>query len=217
MYLIILRFRWLFFCILSISLFVSTPSYAQNKSKTKAQSSQKLNSFLSPKQQMGLHTEDLRNWMLSLYLQYPDELAKSTQVGASEMVEWVFEGKNNWKFEALRSQQGQDALALWFDENYLGDRILALVVGFESMLFKAYGAENEYAIPQVVSEQGLMTTVCDLRQWQYRLLNQQPENQTQSTNSFLNNPSFKEGLDSVVMTITHRIESNVSSKVVCGQ
>lgn len=217
MHLIILRFHWLFLCILSISLFVSAPSYAENTSKTKAQSSQKLNSFLSPKQQMLQHTEDLRAWMVSLYQQYPDELAKSTKVGANEMVEWVFEGKNNWKFEALRSLQGQDALALWFDENYLGDRILALVVGFESMLFRAYGAENEYAIPQTVSEQELMRAVCDLRQWQHRLLNLQPENQTQLTNFFLNEPPFKEGLNSVVMAITHRIESNVSSKVVCGQ
>lgn len=217
MHLIILRFRWLFLCILSISLFVSAPSYADNTSKTKAQSSQKLNSFLSPKQQMLQHTEDLRAWMVSLYQQYPDELAKSTKVGANEMVEWVFEGKNNWKFEALRSLQGRDALALWFDENYPGDRILVLVVGFESMLFTAYGAENEYAIPQTVSEQELMKAVCDLRQWQHRLLSLQPENQTQLTNSFLNDPPFKEGLNSVVMAITHRIESNVSSKVVCGQ
>lgn len=120
-------------------------------------------SVLSPKQQMSAHTADLRTLMRTLYAIYPKELAKSTKVSAREFTEWVFEGKANWKFEAVRRLQGKAAMALWDDPDYQSDLILPMIVGLESRLFMAYGAQNEYQIPDVVSTKSLKQTACGLR------------------------------------------------------
>lgn len=98
------------------------------------------------KQALALHTEDLRRLMMTLYEMYPQALKKSTQVGAREMTEWVFDGKAGWKFDAIRHQQGVAALRLVFDPSYQGDRVLALIVGLETMLFQAYDAKNEFEV-----------------------------------------------------------------------
>lgn len=96
------------------------------------------------KQALASHTEDLRRLMMTLYEMYPQALKKSTQVSAREMTEWVFDGKAGWKFDAIRHQQGIAALQLVFDSGYQGDRVLALIVGLETMLFQAYNAKNEF-------------------------------------------------------------------------
>ena len=124
---------------------------------------------VTPKQIMSAHTDTLRDLMLALYTRHANQLAKSTQVGPREMTEWVFEGKANWKFDALRQRQGEQALVLLQDEAYTGDAILPMVVGLESMLFHAYGAENEYAIPQSVEESTMQSLVCRLHDWQSAL------------------------------------------------
>lgn len=60
--------------------------------------------------EMERHSDTLRNIMRTLYLYNPDELKKSTTVSANEMVQWVFEGPFNWKFDAIRKLQGAKAL-----------------------------------------------------------------------------------------------------------
>lgn len=102
---------------------------------------------ISPKQAMSDHTDDLRALMLQLYTEHPEELAKSTHVGPREMTEWVFDGKANWKFEAIRGLKGMAAIDLAFDDAFDGDRVLALVVGIETLLFEGYGSQNEFEIP----------------------------------------------------------------------
>lgn len=119
--------------------------------------------MLTPKQQMALHTETLRELMLKLYEQHPNELKKSAQVSARELRDWVFDGKFNWQFEGIRQLQGKEALALVFDDTYQGDKILPLIVGLETLLFKGYGAKNEYQIPTEVDPILLNQTACGVQ------------------------------------------------------
>ncbi|WP_232410956.1 hypothetical protein [Methylophilus sp. 5] len=124
---------------------------------------------LTTKQEVSAHTEDLRALMQALYTEYPAELAKSTQVGPREMTEWVFDGKANWRFEGIRRLQGDEALALLFDPAFAGDHIMALVVGLETLLFEAYGSQNEFDIPAERDQPRLVTLQCQLQSLPLRL------------------------------------------------
>jgi hypothetical protein len=144
-------------------------SHAQAQPARKAQAAAPVSQPHTPKQVMSQHTDDLRTLMQALYELHPEELAKSTQVGAREMTEWVFDGKAGWKFDAIRRTQQDQAIALIFDPEYSGDHILALVVGLETLLFHAYGGKNEYDIPAQVDEQAVAQAVCRVQGLQKRL------------------------------------------------
>ncbi len=92
-----------------------------------------------PTQQMVLHTEWLKQLMMALYAAHPEELTKSTTVSADEMVQWVFEGPFNWKFDAIRKKQHIEAIRMAFDENTTADRVLSLITGLYTMTARAYG------------------------------------------------------------------------------
>lgn len=144
-------------------------SHAQAQPAKKAQAAAPVSQPHTPKQVMSQHTDDLRTLMQALYELHPEELAKSTQVGAREMTEWVFDGKAGWKFDAIRRTQQDQAIALIFDPEYTGDHILALVVGLETLLFHAYGGKNEYEIPAQIDEQAVAQAVCQVQGLQKRL------------------------------------------------
>jgi len=152
---------WLAVAVISINESHARPA---KKTAAAAQAMQ-----LTTKQEMNAHTEDLRSLMLQLYTEYPSELAKSSQVSPREMTEWVFDGKANWRFEAIRRLQGDEALALWFDPAFAGDHILALVVGLETRLFEAYGSQNEFDIPAQRDQARLATLQCELQSLPLRL------------------------------------------------
>lgn len=144
-------------------------SHAQAQAAKKTQVVAPGSQAQTPKQVMSQHTDDLRTLMQTLYELHPEELAKSTQVGAREMTEWVFDGKAGWKFDAIRRTQQAEAIALVFDPEYTGDHILALVVGLETLLFHAYGGKNEYEIPAQIDERSVAQVVCQLQSLQTQL------------------------------------------------
>ncbi|MFQ6333763.1 hypothetical protein [Methylophilus sp. 3sh_L] len=153
---------------------------------------------LSPKQAMSDHTDDLRALMLQLYTEHPDELAKSTQVGPREMTEWVFDGKANWKFEAIRRMQGMAAIDLAFDEAFAGDRILALVVGIETLLFEGYGSQNEFEIPPQRDPQKLQQLQQQLKALQARL-------QREPLPPLLQQPAVRESVEATLKQLLQRL------------
>jgi hypothetical protein len=155
-------------CLISLWAILHLPQ-AEARAVKKPSPSSALPMAVSPKQAMSDHTDDLRALMLQLYTEHPDELAKSTQVGPREMTEWVFDGKANWKFEAIRRLQGMAAIDLAFDEAFTGDRILALVVGIETLLFEGYGSQNEFEIPPQRDPQKLQQLQQQLKDLQARL------------------------------------------------
>ncbi|MBF5040460.1 hypothetical protein INP77_13250 [Methylophilus sp. 13] len=153
---------------------------------------------LSPKQAMSEHTDDLRALMLQLYTEHPEELAKSTQVGPREMTEWVFDGKANWKFEAIRRLQGMTAIDLAFDEAFGGDRILALVVGIETLLFEGYGSQNEFEIPPQRDRQKLQQLQQQLKDLQARL-------QRAPLPSLLEQPAVRQPIEATLKQLLQRL------------
>jgi SUMO ligase MMS21 Smc5/6 complex component len=105
--------------------------------ETTAHRSKSENTAVSPKRLAKLfeqHTASLQQWMEQVYSSNPSELQKSTQVSPREMAEWVFHGPFNWKFDAIRSLQGSDALQLSVSDEFPGDRILAFTTGTYTLL-----------------------------------------------------------------------------------
>ena len=180
---------------------------AQAQPKSKAHAVQHSVSKTA-KQVMSEHTDDLRALMQALYDEHPEELAKSTQVGAREMTEWVFDGKANWRFDAIRRTQQTEAIALIFEPEYKGDHILALVVGLETLLFNAYGGKNEYEIPASIDEKPVLQAACQLESLQRQL----------DTNSqqidILSQASSRQQIQQTLQTIMQRIRAQYSVQQV---
>lgn len=169
---------------------------------------------LAPKQQMTTHTEALRSLMYWLYTQHPIELAKSTKVSAREFTEWVFEGKANWKFDAVRNLQGEAALALWDDPDYKSDLILPMIIGLETLLFKAYGAPNEYQIQDTVDQGKLKATSCQLQKF-VKSLPKRAE-QGRLVKLFAGQATLAR-VESTVLAINNRMKNHNAIVVKCQQ
>lgn len=90
------------------------------------------------------NTESLRLLMIKLYKRNPHELQKSTSGTAEQMVDWVFDGGQGWKFSSINGLQGTDAIQLAFRSDYAGDRVLPLIVGLQTMLIKAHGDKTDF-------------------------------------------------------------------------
>lgn len=92
------------------------------------------------------NTQSLRLLMLKLYKRNPHELKKSTSGTADEMVDWVFEGDQNWQFAGIQNLQDIAAIQLAFKADYDGDRVLSFIVGLQTMLLKAHENKSEFYI-----------------------------------------------------------------------
>jgi len=95
--------------------------------------------------EMHENTQSLRVLMTKLYKRNPAELKKSTSGTVDEMVGWVFEGDHKWNFEMLGGIKETDAIYLAFKPDYKGDRVLAFVVGLQTMMIKARGGKTEFS------------------------------------------------------------------------
>lgn len=151
-------------------IFISTPAISAEGINNLAQknnlksSTTKLTSTQSTAtSEMAEHNENMRNLMVLLYELNPQELNKSTQVSAKEMTEWVFEGKFGWKFDALRNLQEIDALNLSFSDDYKGDRVLAFIVGLQTMLIHAYGGKDSFKFTNKIKPSNLISASQNLQ------------------------------------------------------
>lgn len=190
---------WLF-----LLLFLSALPLAIAKEKVGTHSRPK-DGAISPKKQMSDHTDALRELMLQLYEIHPASLAKVTPVSAREMTEWVFDNKFGWQFDAIRKQQREQALALLLDNTYEGDYVLPLVVGLETLLYSAYGAQNEFNIPHESNPTLLSQAVCDLEAFRFNL--QTAKNRTESLKlkEFLDRQQTEQMINQSLQNMTRRI------------
>jgi len=103
------------------------------------------------------NTNSLRNLMHKLYKRNPNQLAKSTSDNADKMVEWVFEGEqqHHWQFKEIDNKQGTDAIFLAFNPDYQNDRVLAFIVGLQTMLAKAHGNKKEFYLTDNIDPQSI--------------------------------------------------------------
>lgn len=202
-----------------LALTFSTEVVAKKSAQTKLQTQNSVDKTahqnLAPKQQMAAHTEDLRELMLQFYEANPQELAKSTQVGPREMTEWVFDGKANWKFDAILGKQGNEAIALIFEPSYQGDVVLPLVVGLESLLFTAYGASNEFDIPLEINRLKLSAAFCEVQSLKQQLLKVESMQPKKVIDNVLENKEIHALLEKTLLKLSERLVNNVGVKREC--
>lgn len=192
-----------FWLLMLIFFFGITALSAKEKANINKKS--KPDEVLSPKNQMSEHTDELRNLMLQLYETHPEELVKSTQVSAPEMTEWVFENKSGWQFDAIKGLRADQALALIFNSDYQGDHVLPLVVGLETLLFTAYGAQNEFDIPAESDSALLKQAVCSINTLVVNIKSTKDKQQPVKLALFLEKNNTQQMISGVLNSITSRI------------
>lgn len=99
----------------------------------------------------------LRLLMLKMYKRNPAEAQKSGLGTPDEIASYVFEqvAVHHWKFDVLSGAQDTAAIHLALNPQYSGDRVLALVVGLQSMLFRAHGNKSSFFLTDSIEPQSL--------------------------------------------------------------
>jgi len=105
--------------------------------------------------EMRENRQSLRVLMTKLYKRNPRELRKSTSGSAEEMVRWVFDGGQDWRFPAISNADGTDAIQQAFKPEFQGDRVLSLIVGMQTMLIKAHGGKSEFFLTDSIDPQNI--------------------------------------------------------------
>jgi hypothetical protein len=125
--------------------------------------------------EMHENTQSLRVLMIKLYKRNPAELKKSTSGKVDEMVDWVFEGDHKWNFEMLNGVKETDAIYLAFKPDYKGDRVLAFVVGLQTMMVKARGGKTEFFLTDSVDPQSVYNSARNIEIAAWKLSNTRDE------------------------------------------
>jgi hypothetical protein len=105
----------------------------------------------------------LRLLMLKLYKRNPAEAHKSGlrvagQIATPDQIAiLVFDqvASHQWKFEALGGAQDTAAIKLALNPQFSGDRVLALIVGLQSMLYRAHGNKSAFFLLDSIEPQNL--------------------------------------------------------------
>lgn len=103
------------------------------------------------------NVDTLRLIMLKLYKRNPAEALKSGLGSPEQITSYVFEqlSVHHWQFDALGGAQDTAAINLALNAQYSGDRVLALVVGIQSMLYRAHGNKSAFFITDSLEPQSL--------------------------------------------------------------
>jgi hypothetical protein len=72
-------------------------------------------------------------------------------------------------YPALRGKRGSESIQLAFDEQYTGDRVMALVIGLKTMISAAYGDKKEFFIIDDVDPQKLYNSARNIEITVWRL------------------------------------------------
>jgi hypothetical protein len=123
------------------------------------------------------NSESLRLLMLKLYKRNPHELQKSTTDVAEKMVDWVFNGESqhHYQFESINNQQGTEAIFLAFKPEFTGDRVLAFIVGLQTMLLKAHGNKTDFYLNDSLDPQHLYNVSRNIEIAAWKLSNARDE------------------------------------------
>lgn len=99
----------------------------------------------------------LRLLMLKMYKRNPAEALKSGLGSPEQIATYVFEqvAVHHWQFDALGGAQDTAAIKLALNPQYSGDRVLALVVGIQSMMFRAHGNKSSFFLTDSIEPQSL--------------------------------------------------------------
>ena len=125
--------------------------------------------------EMRENNQSLRVLMTKLYKRNPRELKKSTSGSAEDMVRWVFEGGQDWRFQAINNTDGTDAIQQAFKPEFQGDRVLSLIVGMQTMLIKAHGGKTEFFLTDSIDPQSVYNAARNIEIAVWKLSNARDE------------------------------------------
>lgn len=97
----------------------------------------------------------LRTLMEKLYRRNPREWRKGGQPGIEAAVERVFGAARPARFPELRGRRSVGSMRLAFEEDFQGDRVLALVEGLRGMVLDAYNGQQEFYLLDELDPQRL--------------------------------------------------------------
>lgn len=103
------------------------------------------------------NADSLRAVMLKLYKRNPSEALKSGLGNPEQIASFVFDqtAQHQWQFQQLSQLQGTQAILLAFQPQFSGDRVLAFVVGIQSMLYVAHGSKQSFLLTDSLEPQSL--------------------------------------------------------------
>ena len=125
--------------------------------------------------EMRENSQSLRVLMTKLYKRNPRELKKSTSGSTEDMVRWVFEGGQDWRFQAINNAEGTDAIQQAFKPEFQGDRVLSLIVGMQTMLIKAHGGKTEFFLTDSIDPQSVYNAARNIEIAVWKLSNARDE------------------------------------------
>ena len=101
--------------------------------------------------------QSLKMLMLKLYKRNPAEAAKSGMGNPEQIAQAVFDpaATHGWRLPALGGAHATAAIMLAFNEQYAGDRVLAFIVGIQSMLYQAHGNKSTFFLTDSIDAQNL--------------------------------------------------------------
>lgn len=99
----------------------------------------------------------MRLLMLKLYKRNPAEAHKSGLGTPDQIATQVFDqvSTHQWRFETLGGAQDTAAIKLALNPQFSGDRVLALIVGMQSMLYRAHGNKSAFFLIDSIEPQNL--------------------------------------------------------------
>lgn len=175
--------------------------------------------------EMRENSQSLRVLMAKLYKRNPRELRKSTAGSAEEMVNWVFDGRQDWRFPAINNAEETDAIQQAFKPEYQGDRVLSLLVGIQTMLIKAHGGKTEFFITDSIDPQSVYNASRNIEIAVWKLSNARDEAGqlyllTNEINDTERNLSFERefgkiigSLDLYALTLSEKLQSTLTRVV----
>lgn len=125
--------------------------------------------------EMRENSQSLRILMTKLYKRNPRELRKSTSGSAEDMAKWVFESRQDWRFQAINNSEGTDAIQQAFKPEFQGDRVLSLIVGIQTMLIKAHGGKTEFFLTDNIDPQNIYNAARNVEIAVWKLSNDRDE------------------------------------------
>jgi hypothetical protein len=105
--------------------------------------------------QINYSMEYLKELMMKLYKRNPKELRKGRGQSRERAVARVFGRGRTGNFPSLQGKRSVDAMRLAFDDNYHGDRVLALIEGLRGMLLDSYNGKREFFLLDELNPQKL--------------------------------------------------------------
>jgi len=99
--------------------------------------------------------QNLRVLTEKLYRRNPRELKKGGRASIADGMARIFDENHGWSFPELQGRRGAQAIALAFQADYRGDRVLAFAAGLGGMIQAAFHDKTEFFVIDDLDPQGL--------------------------------------------------------------